>query len=69
MSLQLRGEAQEVAESYRESLHKLTANDKIVISHLTEVANENRGYANIIVQLIEERLHKVGIHYKLPFFY
>jgi hypothetical protein len=59
MSSKHRGEAQEVAESYRESLNKLTFNDKIVISHLTEVANENRNYGDIIVQLIEERLHRV----------
>jgi hypothetical protein len=60
MSNKLRGEAAEVAESYRESLTKLVFNDKIVISHLTEVANENKNYASIIVQLIEERLQRVS---------
>ena len=61
MSSKLRGEALEVADSYRESLSKLTFNDKVVISHLTEVANENKPYAGIIVQLIEERLHRVSV--------
>ena len=64
-SKQLRGEAAEVADSYRESLTKLTFNDKIVISHLTEVANENKNFASVIVQLIEDRLHRVSHEFRM----
>ena len=58
----LRGEAKEVAESYYETLKtKLTGNDKIVINALSELANENKSNAKLIIEVIERRVFEVRI--------
>ena len=57
----LRGEVREVAEQYYDTMKRLTSNDKNVINSLTEIANENRTNAKIIVYVIEKRISMVSI--------
>jgi len=67
--MQLSGSALEVAESYRETLSKLTFNNKLVINTLTEIANENKAFARDIVGEIEKRIHQVTADQMLPLMY
>jgi len=56
----LRGEFREVAEQYYETLKRLNSNDKVIISSLSEIANENKPNARIIVEVIEKRIKMVN---------
>jgi len=66
----LRGEAKEVAESYYETLKtKLTGNDKIVINALSELANENKSNAKLIIEVIERRVFETQPEFLLAHMY
>merc|ERR1711994_1157536 len=65
----LQGDAREVADSYTETLSKLTFNNKLVINTLTEIANENKKFAREIVTVIEDRVKQVPIDQMLPLMY
>ncbi len=51
----------EIYNEYLETLQNLTFNSKTVIDVLTEVADENKEYARVIVQCIEDQLEKVSV--------
>jgi len=51
--------AEEVAEEYLSSLMDLTVNSKPLINMLTMLAEENKVYAEAIVQAIESHIQKV----------
>ena len=62
----LQGDAREVADSYRETLSKLTFNNKLVINTLTEIANENKNFAREIVTVIDDRVKQVRVGFSSP---
>lgn len=50
----------EVQKEYLDTLNTLNDNSKPLIDVLTEVADENKEYARVIVKCIEDQLERVS---------
>jgi len=62
-------EAEEIARKYGEELEELKDNNRNLIMFLTELADDYRNYADIIVAVIENHIKKVTVDAKLPAMY
>jgi imidazoleglycerol phosphate dehydratase HisB len=53
-------EHERVRQLYRHALQQLTFNSRPIITHLTQLAGDNRHAAEAVVQAVEDHLRIVG---------
>lgn len=59
--------ATEVAEDYRQALEDLTTNVRFEISNLTMIAREQTEHAQVIAEVLQKHILRVGRVTSLPF--